>query len=144
LDAIPVFVTAIATDSHADIIRVGAIDGLASSRFPDALDQCIGLTTPNHSNEARRAAIAAIPALASASPERAFNILSALMNDDDYGTRRAAVEAILKLDDPRARLTVEQWADAARSRMDRLWARNLLDVHVRASEDPASYSPVTP
>jgi HEAT repeat protein len=138
VDAIPLFDAGLRTESQHDQIRRAAIDAWKESRFPDAFSRVAAMTTPNHSRDARQAAIRAVGELAERDPERAFNLLAALINDRDMRTRRVAVEALLKLDDPRAIPTVDQWTDAARSRSDKAWGRELLRKHAEEAESETS------
>lgn len=138
VDAIPLFDAGLRTDSQHDQIREAAIDAWKESKFPDGFSRVAAMTTPNHSRDARQAAIRAVGELAERDPERAFNLLAALVNDRDMRTRRVAVETLLKLDDPRAVPTIDQWTDAARSRSDKAWGRELLRKHAEEAESDKS------
>ncbi len=136
LDAMPILPEGLDTLSQDDVIRIGAIDGLRYSGFPDALDHILSMTAPDRSPPVRQAAIRAAGKLAPQAPDRVFNLLSALINDDQLRTRQAAVETLLDLDDPRARPTIEQWTAAARSRSERLWGQYQLRKDAEESASP--------
>lgn len=136
LDAMPILPQGLQTPSQDDAIRVGAIDGLRYSGFPDALDHILAMTAPDRSPPVRQAAIRAAGKLAPESPDRVFNLLSALIHDPELRTRQAAVETLLDLDDPRARPTIEQWTAGARSRSEREWGRYLLRKNAEESASP--------
>lgn len=138
LNAMSILPEGLETASQDDVIRIGAIDGLRYSGFPDALDHILVMTAPNRTPPVRQAAIRAAGKLAPQSPDRVFNLLSALINDSEYRTRQAAVETLLDLDDPRARPTIEQWTAAARSRSERLWGEYLLRKDAEESALPTT------
>jgi aminopeptidase N len=149
VDAIPALAKGLATDSQNDVIRIGAIDGLKLAAFPDALEQVSAMTAPNRTPPVRQAAIKAAGKLAASQVatserDRVFNLLSALINDSEYRTRQAAVQTLLDLEDPRAVPTVEQWAAAARSRAERLWALDLLQQRAEEKSTPSAEHAATP
>ncbi len=114
------------TDSQHDQIRRGAIEGLAHLALGDSLDRVLPFAAPNHVPETRQAAIKAMVKLADQDKERVFNVISAIANQSDIRTRRAAIEALMDLGDPRGRIVVEQIMASTQSRSDRTWIRVLL------------------
>ena len=105
-------------DSWADVIRVGALDGLGASRDERAVPHLIARTRYGHAARTRRAAILALPKLAQ--DKRVRDVLEDLLDDNDPLLRLDVARALAELGDAksvaalRARLEVETDARARR------------------------------
>lgn len=117
------------TDSQHDQIRQAAIEALATLDQPGALATILPFAAPGHPPGTRQAAITAMVELAPQSPDRVLNVLAAIVHQAEVRTRRAALEALLALNDPRARPLVVQFAESTRSRADRIFASTLIRNH---------------
>jgi aminopeptidase N len=84
-----------------DVIRVGAIDGLAALRDERALPHVAARTRYGVSTRGRRAAILALPRLAS--DRRTRELLEDLLDSADPYLRVDVVRALAELGDPKAR-----------------------------------------
>jgi len=137
IDGMKALEAGLTTESHDDQIRKGAIDGVRWAGFPDAMERATAMTTAGHSPGVRQTAIRAAAKLAKAASaadkDRAFNLLSALINDGNLRVRQAAVEAMLKLEDPRTVPTIEQWVAAARGQSDKQWGAEQLRAKAEKS-----------
>ncbi|WP_394823412.1 M1 family aminopeptidase [Pendulispora albinea] len=87
--------------SWADVIRVGAIDGLASLRDDRAVPHLLSRTRYGHSTRARRAAILALPKVAA--DRKAREALEDLLDDSDPHLRVDVARALADLGDTKAR-----------------------------------------
>jgi aminopeptidase N len=87
--------------SWADVIRVGAIDGLAALRDDRATPHLLARTRYGQPNRARRAAILALPKIAF--DRRTREALEELLDDGDPHLRIDAVRALVELGDGKAR-----------------------------------------
>ena len=87
--------------SWADVIRVGAIDGLAALRDERATPHLLSRTRYGQPTRARRAAILALPKIAEG--RRAREALEELLDDSDPHLRIDAVRALVELGDGKAR-----------------------------------------
>jgi aminopeptidase N len=99
--ALDVLVEILERPSWAEVIRAGALDGMAALRDDRALAHVQARTRYGHPARARRAAILAIPKLAS--DRRARETLEDLLDDGDPHLRIDVVRALLDLGDVRAR-----------------------------------------
>jgi aminopeptidase N len=105
-------------DSWADVIRVGAIDGLAASRDERAIPHLVARTRYGNPPRVRRAAILALPKLAQDKKTR--EVLEDLLDDVDPLLRLDVARALSDLGDSkslgalRARLDVDNDARARR------------------------------
>ncbi|MCC6320199.1 MAG: HEAT repeat domain-containing protein [Phycisphaerales bacterium] len=121
------------TDSQDDQIRQAAIDALADIGYMGALDQVAPFLSPSSASDTRETAIKAAAKLVEQDRDRVFNLLAAIVNDPVLRTRRAAIEALIEINDPRARPLIEQFIAATPSIADRLWAQDQLDRAETAS-----------
>ena len=87
--------------SWADVVRAGAIDGLAALRDDRALPHLSARTRYGHPPRARRAAIMALPKLASDRKTR--EAIELLLDDGDPLLRIDVVRALGELGDGKAR-----------------------------------------
>jgi aminopeptidase N len=87
--------------SWFDVVRAGAIDGLAALRDERALPYLSARTRYGHPTRARRAAISALPKLASDRKTR--ESLEALLDDSDPVLRIDVVRALGEIGDGKAR-----------------------------------------
>ncbi len=87
--------------SWFDVVRAGAIDGLAALRDERALPHLSARTRYGHPTRARRAAIMALPKLASDRKTR--ESLEALLDDADPVLRIDVVRALGEIGDGKAR-----------------------------------------
>jgi HEAT repeat protein len=62
--------------------------------------------------------------------------LSATVNQAELRTRRAALEALIKLNDPRSRPVLEQFMAATHSTSDKLW----VETQLRKSDEQTKNS----
>jgi aminopeptidase N len=85
----------------ADVIRVGAIDGLAALRDDRALPHVMARTRYGVSTRGRRAAIMALPKLAS--DRRTRETLEDLLDSSDPYLRVDVVRALAEIGDPKSR-----------------------------------------
>jgi aminopeptidase N len=99
-DALGVLRKSLEVESHADLVRAAAYDGLAALREPAAIDSVIEGTRYGNPSRARRAAIAALAALGSQRRER--QALEDLLTDRDFYIRCEAARALVKFGDPNA------------------------------------------
>jgi aminopeptidase N len=105
-------------DSWADVVRVGALEGLGASRDERAVPHLIARTRYGHAPRTRRAAILALPKLAQ--DKRVREVLEDLLDDADPMLRLDVARALADLGDAksvgalRARIEVENDARAKR------------------------------
>jgi aminopeptidase N len=105
-------------DSWADVIRVGAIDGLGASKDERAIPHLIARTRYGHAARTRRAAILALPKFPQ--DRKVREVLEELLDDADPMLRLDVARALAELGDAksagplRARLDVETDARAKR------------------------------
>lgn len=95
--------------SWFDVVRAGAIDGLASLRDDRALPHLIAGVRYGHPARVRRAAAVALPKLAS--DRKARDTLEQLLDDSDPLLRIDAVRALGELGDPKARPALRDQLD---------------------------------
>lgn len=126
-DALPLILAAAETDSQHDQIRQAALDALASLDHPDGLPVAIRHTRYGVLPRTRPAAVRALAALSHHDPEPSLDLLISLLDDREVRTIRAAGEALLNHDDPRAHQAIRDFAAAARGSMLRATARAWLD-----------------
>jgi aminopeptidase N len=107
--ALDTLVELMSRKSWAEVVRIGALEGLAASRDERATPHVIAGTKYGHATRARRAAIMAIPKLSQ--DRRARELLEELLDDADPYLRIDVARALLELGDPRAR-------GALRARLD--------------------------
>ncbi len=152
--------------SWADVVRVGALDGLAAARDDRALPHVLARTRYGHPTRARRAAIMALPKLAQ--DRRSREALEELLLDPDPylrvdvvralgevgdGKARPALRASLETDlDPRVRRRIREVlrdlgesgkraTDQLKEELDKLLAEQP-DLKARLSKLEASQAPV--
>jgi len=99
--AFDVLVDLLERPSWADVVRAGAIDGLAALRDERALPHLSARTRYGHPPRARRAATMALPKLASDRKTR--EAIELLLDDGDPLLRLDAVRALGELGDGKAR-----------------------------------------
>jgi aminopeptidase N len=87
--------------SWADIISVGAIDGLAALRDDRAMPHILAHTRYGHPARTRRAAVLALPKLGS--DRKCREALEDLLDDSDTMLRLDVARALTDLGDPKAR-----------------------------------------
>lgn len=88
-------------DSWADVVRAGAIDGLAALRDPRAIPHLRAKTRYGQPPRARRAAALALPKLSDSRDER--ELLEDLLDDRDPMLRLDVARALLDFGDARSR-----------------------------------------
>jgi aminopeptidase N len=99
--AFDVLVDVVDRPSWADIVAVGAIDGLAALREDRATPHVLARTRYGHPTRKRRAAIMAVPKLAA--DRRAREALEDLLEDSDPSLRVDVARALADLGDLRSR-----------------------------------------
>lgn len=99
--AFDVLVDVVDRPSWADVVSVGAIDGLAALREDRATPHVLARTRYGHPTRRRRAAIMAVPKLAS--DRRAREALEDLLEDSDPSLRVDVARALADLGDVRSR-----------------------------------------
>lgn len=99
--AFEVLVDILDRPSWADVIRSGALDGLAALRDERALPHVIARTRYGVNTRGRRAAIRALPKLSSDRKTR--ETLEDLLDDPDLHLRAEAVSALVDLGDTKSR-----------------------------------------
>jgi aminopeptidase N len=105
-------------DSWADVIRVGALEGLGAARDERAIPHLLARTRYGHAPRTRRAAILALPKLTH--DKKVREALEELLDDSDPMLRLDVARALADLGDSksagplRARLEVENDARAKR------------------------------
>ena len=87
--------------SWGEVIRAGAIDGLAALRDDRAVPHLQALTRYGHPSRARRAAVLALPNLSN--DRRTRELLEALLDDVDPMVRYDVIRALQDLGDVKAR-----------------------------------------
>jgi aminopeptidase N len=107
--ALDTLVEVIDRPSWADVIRVGAIDGLAALRDERAVPHVSARTRYGVSTRGRRAAILALPKLAT--DRRTRELLEDLLDSSDPYLRVDVVRALAELGDPKARGALQQRLD---------------------------------
>lgn len=93
-------------DSWADVIRAGALTGLANSRDEDAVPTLLKWTEYGHPQRARRAALSALPRLGEGQKVREH--LASLLQDRDPHIRSAVLSALATLGDPKAKDAISE------------------------------------
>jgi aminopeptidase N len=88
-------------ESWADVIRAGALDGMANSRDESAVDAVMTRTAYGYPTRGRRAAIGALPTLSDSRKVREH--LEGLLEDRDPHLKIEVIYALEKLGDTRAR-----------------------------------------
>jgi aminopeptidase N len=104
--AFDVLVDLLERASWFDVVRAGAIDGLASLRDDRAVPHLSARTRYGHPPRARRAAIMALPKLAT--DRRTRESIEQLLDDGDPLTRLDAVRALGELGDAKARAALRE------------------------------------
>jgi len=99
--ALDVLVDVVDRKSWADVISVGALDGMAAMRDDRAVPHVVARTRYGHPTRARRAAIGALPKIAG--DRRARETLEDLLDDRDPYLRVDVVRALGEVGDPKAR-----------------------------------------
>jgi aminopeptidase N len=107
--ALDVLLDVVDRKSWADVVSVGALDGIAAMRDDRGVPHVAARTRYGHPTRARRAAILALPKIADA--RRARETLEDLLDDHDPYLRVDVVRALIDLGDPKAR-------GALRSKLD--------------------------
>ncbi len=114
-------------DSWADVIRVGALDGLGGCRDERALPLLVARTRYGHAARTRRAAILALPKLAQ--DKKVRDVLEDLLDDDDPLLRQDVARALADLGDAKSaaalRTRIEVESDARAKRQMREALRDL-------------------
>ncbi len=87
--------------SWADVVRVGAVDGLAALRDERAVDKLLPRLRYGNSERVRRAVLMALPKLTS--QERVREIVEELLDDPNPHVRLDAARSLGKFDDVKAR-----------------------------------------
>jgi aminopeptidase N len=160
--------------SWFDVVRAGAIDGLAALRDDRALSHLGARVRYGHSPRARRAAILALPKIASDRKTR--EILEGLLEDSDPIVRIDVVRALGELGDAKARPALRErlevdldarvrrrirevlrdlteprrGADQVREELDKLQAEHaelksrLAKLEARVTPEPAKSAPPSP
>jgi aminopeptidase N len=99
--ALDVLVDVVDRKSWADVVSVGALDGMAASRDDRSIPHVLARTRYGHPTRKRRAAIMAIPKLAS--DRKAREALEELLEDSDPYLRVDVARALGELADVRSR-----------------------------------------
>jgi aminopeptidase N len=122
--------------SWADVVRVGAIDGLAALRDDRGAPHVLARTRYGQPNRARRAAILALPKLMN--DRKAREALEDLLDDPDPHLRIDVVRALVELGDakcrPALRARLEVDLDARVRRRLREALRDIGDGGKRATD----------
>jgi HEAT repeat protein len=104
-------VKALAYDSHSEVIRQAAFEGLAELRDTDGIDQVLPWTEYGQPTQARTAAVKALGSLAKHDEARRDDLrdhLIELLDDPHFRVRRAAMEALGDLGDAEAIAALER------------------------------------
>ena len=99
--ALDVLLDVVDRKSWSDVVSVGALDGMAAMRDERAVPHVVARTRYGHPTRARRAAILALPKIAS--DRRARETLEDLLDDRDPYLRVDAVRALAEVGDAKAR-----------------------------------------
>jgi aminopeptidase N len=99
--ALDVLLDVVDRKSWADVVSVGALDGMAAMRDERAVPHVVARTRYGHPTRARRAAIMALPKIAS--DRRARETLEDLLDDRDPYLRVDVVRALSEVGDAKAR-----------------------------------------
>ncbi|MFN7134986.1 MAG: HEAT repeat domain-containing protein, partial [Myxococcales bacterium] len=104
---------ALERESHADVIRVGALDGLAELRAPEGYGPARELTRPGLTDQTRGAAARTLAKLAEVAGQRhdARELLCELAEDRMLRVAVAALDALVELGDDKALSTIRAVAD---------------------------------
>lgn len=94
--------------SWADVVRRGALDGLAALRDPNAVPEVQARTRYGISTPGRRSALGALAALGEG--KRVREHLEGLLDDRDPHLRQEVVRALVTLGDPRCRAALHRAA----------------------------------
>ena len=107
--ALDVVRSALITPSHRDVIRQAALEALALLDVPLREGLALGLeySAINQPGEVRLAALRYLQRLAPGS-RAALNRLIDLLEDDDVGVRRAAIDGLAAIDSERARAALQR------------------------------------
>ncbi len=128
----PTIMGALETESQHDQIRRAAIDAIATVDDPGGLNLVVRYAAPGTNSSTRTNAVRAIRKLGHHSPDHAFNILAALVNDRELRTSRAAMMAVAALGDERGIALLERSVRENTSTLRRFNAQQALD-ELRAS-----------
>lgn len=107
IEHLPVIKRAFTTDSQSDTIRNAALDAAVDYNLPELLSLVINCTKPSFDSRTRPTAIANLAKLSKHDPELVYTTILALLNDRQLRTSRAAGEALVELNDPRAIPAIE-------------------------------------
>jgi aminopeptidase N len=122
-------------ESWADVVRVGALEGLGASRDERGVPHLTARTRYGHPARARRAAILSLPKLAQDRKTR--DVLEDLLDDDDPLLRLDVARALSDLGDAKAagalRTRIERENDARAKRRMREAVRDLTQEGKRGS-----------
>ncbi|HET9953581.1 MAG TPA: M1 family aminopeptidase [Polyangiaceae bacterium] len=99
--ALKLLTSLLSRDSWADIVRMGALDGMGALRDEAALDLVIEHTRYGHPTRGRRAALSALPDLSES--KRVREHLESLLDDPDPHLRSDVASALVALRDARSR-----------------------------------------
>jgi aminopeptidase N len=101
-------------DSWQDVIRVGAIQGLAALKDPRALDIGLKYAAPGNKPNVRAAAFELLAEIGKSS-DRALGALTDALKDGSPVILQSAIRALAQLGDPRAIPALEELAKAESS-----------------------------
>lgn len=118
--------------SWADVVRSGALDGLAALRDEEGLDPVLERTRYGYPTRGRRAAVGALAELGEG--KRVREHLEALLDDPDPHLRSDVVSALVRLGDVRARPALRR---ALEHELDGRAARRLREGLRDLGEGPA-------
>jgi len=119
--------------SWADVIRIGALDGLAALRDERAISDVVARTRYGVPTRGRRAAVMALAKLTSDRKHR--EMLEELLDDPDPQVRVEVVRAIVEMGDPKARPTLSRHLDHEQDPRVRRRMREALHELVGRSKD---------
>lgn len=95
--------TGLTSESRDDDVRQAALRALADLDTPEALDLVLPYVNEGWISRTRPVAIESVATLAHHNPERSYDAIEPLMTDKrEARTRRAAIEALVKIKDERA------------------------------------------
>lgn len=107
--ALAVLKSMLSREAYGDVIQVGALEGLASLRAPEAWPLVLELTKDGHPANARRAALQAVAKLAEAAGKKheAVDVVRRAFSDPQFRVMMEAFEAAQTLGDDALVGTVE-------------------------------------